>query len=301
MAQSIHRGIFTALEAQAPSAGGFNRSLADVALDKTKMLFAAQTGLLWFVVVAALTWFSMIVFDDAPGTAAGAIFVLGWLWTEAVAGLLIGGVGRLVTLDLEGSPSRSTAPAWTFVRQRWPGLTLGVWAVATAFGLAVGTGAAIVAWLSSTSTVGPVLGGLLVVPVFFGVLLAAVFYLAIWMLPCVMSVEGSGLSHAVRVLARMAREAPVAMTGMAADAINHLKGMAGAAFWSGLVTLAGLLVSNVICGGSLEGWMGSSGSAVEWGLSFRLLSNALVVFGWVAFLMVYFAAGVTAAYYRVRR
>ncbi len=302
MAQSIHQGIFTTVDREAPpTPGGFSRSLADVALDRTKLLFAAQTGLLWFVVFAVLTWLATVAFDDDPGAAFGTLFFLGGLWGNAVAGILLGGIGRLVTLDLDGSPSRSTTPAWDFVRQRWPGLTLGVWAVSTAFGLVAGCAIAIVMALSSARSVGPVFGGLLVVPVFLGLLLAVVFSLAIWMLPCVMSVEGSGLSDAVRMLLRMAREAPVAMSGMAMAAVAHVKSMIGVAFWSGLVTLGGLLASNVICGGSLGAWMGSSGAAAEWGIWFRTLSSACILFAWVAFLMAYFAGGITAAYYRMRR
>jgi hypothetical protein len=301
MAQSIHQGIFTTVDSRVPAVGGFGRTLADLSLDRTKLLFAAQMAMLWFGGLAVLIWFFVIALR--AGSAAGAtLFVmLALLWTPAACGLLIGGIGRLVTLDLDGSRSGSTQPAWNFLRQRWPGLALGIWAVSTGFDLLVLAVIAVIQAVASAPSAGPVLGGLMVAPVFFAVLFAAVFHLSLWMLPCVMSVEGSGLKQAVMVLARMAREAPVAMTGMVRGAIDHLKSMAGVALWSGIVVAGGLLISNAICGGDLSTWLGSNQSSVGWGVAFRFLSISFILCGWFSFLLAYFAAGITMAYHQVRR
>lgn len=266
------------------------RYAADLAVDWRKLSFALQLGVGW---AAGLALCGLLA-KDADEWAILAGVALGLLWTAVCFNWLIGGIGRLVTLQLEGR-RYSRADAWHFVRSHWLAVAfgncipiLGIGGISLIFVL-------LVRQLGAVPGIGQTLGALMIVPTFFYCLGALAIVLNSYMLPCIMGIENVGLRQAIRLVLDFAAK-PYQAAQFLHDYLRVLGSAAAMAILSGILAVGVLVLTLFIC-------LPDFTVILQGGLSGLIanLSGNLIFYSWLVYVVVYLTCGFAIMYYKAKQ
>ena len=303
---------------------GFDTLIAafDLALDRSKILFVLILVLIGAVGLLACFGASMALVKPDAGIGTLLIgFVLALLaviWTFGIAGVAYGGVARLVEIELTEHRRATMSEAWSFVSRRFLDLIFALLGVLLAVVISLAIFNAIIYFITTKIPgLGPVLGGLLTIPVFL-VNLAGLFVLCnASMVPCIIAVEDCSLEKAIRRLVAILPKSAgrlfayeLITVGLAFELVVPLAVLIGLALSSALATCgsSGALamafggvdphVARVLrqsSGGTASGMFGAVG------LFFVGLSAAIIIGCFLAWLVAYMIACLTIVFKSARQ
>jgi hypothetical protein len=303
---------------------GFDTLIAafDLALDRSKVLFVLILVLIGAVGLLVCFGASMALVTPNPGPGTfliGCVLIgLAVIWTFGIAGVASGGVARLVEIELTEHRRATMSEAWTFVSRRFLDLMFALLGVLLAVVISCAIVNAIIYFITTkTPGLGPVLGGLLTIPVFL-VNLAGLFVLSnANMVPCIIAVEDCSMEKAIRQLvAILPRRAgrlfayELITVGLAFQLVLPLAVLIGLALSSALATCGSAGALAVVFGGIdshfdrvLRESSGGTSSGIfgAVGLFFLGLSGAIIVAVFLAWLVVYMIACLTIVYKSARQ
>lgn len=167
----------------------------DIAVDVRKLAFAVLVGIAWLVLTAILGW----VLLETSAWWLGLFLIL--LWTCACLGIAVGGVSRAVAIELSEHHRIPLGGIFSFVFRHIAGLSLVVLGVTLAVLLAGLIINGLIVGLGMIPGLGPILVGLLVIPLFLVNLVLWILLLQVLLVPAVMGVEDcSPMTAFTRVL-----------------------------------------------------------------------------------------------------
>lgn len=196
-----------------PAAGakfGFDTLLGaiDMAFDPRKLLFVFCILLIAAVGAAVLAGLCVLIMKAQMMLGMGLLIILLGVWGSACAGILIGGLARLVDYELVHGARARLGEAWGFVLRHLPGLAFSLLVL---FFLNLLTGAivnGIIYGVGQIPAIGPSLAGILTIPLFLLNLLAILVFINLTMVPAIMAVEDCDLFAALkRLLATLSKRA----------------------------------------------------------------------------------------------
>lgn len=261
------------------------RSSADSGFDWPRLSFALQIGGIWMLG----TYLLGLV------TSGGGVTILAILvWMLTCLNFLAGGVGRLVTAELESGISAPRSEGWRFVRSHLLGLLAAPWAVGALTVLGIGAYVLMVRLLAAIPGIGPLLAALLILPTFLFVLAAAGVLMTAYLVPTIMGVENCGPVDAMGHLVRSVRKNPIQMMSETGEVMRNLVPMAA---FSGIATLIALVFTYIIC----VGLPAFDAVPLKTGLVGALESASIlgIGFAWIAFMSVFVASSYAVVYYNV--
>jgi hypothetical protein len=173
----------------------------DVAADTRKLVFAFSIGVLWLIGVGIFGYVGEAMLRG--GTAPWLPVVLSVIWTCAMGGVAIGGTSYSVEVELSEHRRARLSEIYNFVMRHILDLGLIVLVMVLGVLLAGLLFNGLYLFLGSIPGVGPILAGLLVIPVFFVNLLLWIMLLFTTLVPCIIGVERLGMVGAVRALVKL--------------------------------------------------------------------------------------------------
>lgn len=260
------------------------RSAGDMGLDGQRLGFTFQLGAVWL----AGTFLIALLLEG------GIVWTLVAIWCVSCLTFLAGGISRMTAAELDTGTPTNRNETWRFIMTRGLGMVFGPWAVALGVVLAGSLYAFLVNLIVGIPSVGPVLGGLIIVPTFVLVLLLISVMMNGYLLPIIMGVDDCGLVQSIRSLIATSRKAPLVLFSGYVDTIRSFLPMLA---FSALITALGLVGTYLICVGMPSG----DDLQMQGGLSGALESASvfLIVFSWISFVTVFMTGSFAMLYYQV--
>ncbi|HIJ64731.1 MAG TPA: hypothetical protein HPP77_02165 [Candidatus Hydrogenedentes bacterium] len=275
----------------------------DIALDWRKIVVSMALGGICVVGILICIFIGAQDNDLIP-----VAIVLGVVWAVAWSGIFAGGVGRLVEIELTERRRAPAREAWRFIGRRFVGLafgTLGLVLAAILLGALVN---GIVFLIGMIPWLGPILAGILTLPLFvFNLLLFCVLW-NVWIVPCIMAVEDCGAVSAVdRLVQLVVRRAGrlIAYEVIANSIIALVTTLSMVIGYACLGVTAGITSSGLFVGlgmrGRYFGGPGISGVLTQIGIWITVASAVVAILALAGFAGVYALACSTVVYKAARQ
>lgn len=259
---------------------------ADVALHWPKMLHAAQWGLIWTVGMTLAALLNQFV-----NLWAGAAVALFATWVCYVG--MISCVSFLVAREREAGACPSQGEVWAFFARNAVALVFGTAALGVAVALLFAVVFGGIAMLCRLETVGPILGGVLVIPSFLLILVAASVALNMYLLPVVIGVDDRGLIAAFRMIHQLAVRSGFAMVYRYLQAILSILPQL---LFSVVLTTAAAAGALILCGDMVVAGR-TDGDDLGPGMFLRGGSLLLIAAAWLSYAVVFVTVSFTLVYY----
>ena len=184
----------------------------DMAFDLRKNVIAIAVGVVCFIGLALLGYVGQAILEDGGGDPEQSIVMglvvalLMLLWLLACLGMAMGGVARMVTLELDFKQRATVGQGIGFILRQVIGLALVFALLAVGIGLVGVVLKLVLMILLKVPGIGPIVAGALTIPAFLIVLFLVCFALQGVLAPSVMAVENCGAGRAIsRLLALIPR------------------------------------------------------------------------------------------------
>jgi len=258
--------------------------LADFAFDRMKITYAVQWAAVFMLGVTLSALIANYVFIPL-GVLLAALFV----WTTQMG--MIGGIAFMTNEKIETGKSPHWSRTWTFFLQRFIALILGTIGVSCIVSLAFGLLFGGIFALGMIPYLGPIIGGVMVIPTVVLMLVFIGIMANMYLLPIIIGVENQGAMKSFHALRKL-----VVAKGFGL----YIRSIQAA--WASI--LAAVLVGGVLGLATFGALSINGGAALLGGLSggisismvFYLLS-VLAVFGvYMAFLSIISTVSFTLVY-----
>jgi hypothetical protein len=279
-----------------------------VTFDSHKIALAALIGVVWLIGIALV---GVAMFRSAQhgtellsvlrGMIGGIVFAV--VWTSACTGIAIGGIARLVEIELSQARRREIAEGLQFILRNLATLPFILLVLALGILLSQAIVNLLVGFLATNS--GAVRGGILAIPLFLVNLSALIFLaLEVPLVPCIMAVEDCGALAAFLHLNRLFAERGGRLVACQLLAL--------AITWPLILLALGVVVTALVptlrvCGGPvvmdlLNQMIADQGPSVNTGLGLYLLAlSTCVILGACAAVFLVYMTGIQTIIYRLLR
>ncbi|QDU40997.1 hypothetical protein Mal4_53620 [Maioricimonas rarisocia] len=259
---------------------------ADVALHAPKLLHAAQWGLVWAAAMGVA-----LLLGQYVHVLVGIGLAVFATWTCYVG--MISCVSYLAARQCETGVCPPQGQAWTFFVRNAVGLVFGTAALGAAVALAFAIVFGGIAMISQVETLGPIVGGLLVIPTFLLILIAASVTLNMYLLPVVIGVDDRGLLAAFRMICQLAVRQGFAMMYRYLQAILSILPQL---LISTVLTVGAAAGAVVLCGGAGAAQAAMSDTPTV-GAFLQAGSLLLITAAWMSFVVVFVTVSFTLVYH----